>query len=277
MYLRLLACQISVPPVTGHGDKLRHIERLVKRIDGLVSTSPVDLVVLPELCTIDYSCEAFGRLSELAEPLDGISCEIFGELARRHATHVVFGMPRVERGVHYISQVVMGPDGELKGCYDKIHIAQFGVSMEKDYFTRGNRLFVFQIGSYRIAPIICYDIRVPELCRTLCVDQDVHLILHCCAYARDESFDSWHEFVVTRAMENQAYIVSINRAGGPFGSSVFCPPWKDGARGHVVLSRDETFHALEISMDVLIEMRERYPFLSDRLDDYSALCVQEPP
>lgn len=274
MPLSLLACQTLVPPITRHDEKLRYVHHLAQRIDDLVSVSPVDLVVLPELSTIDYSREAFSRLSELAEPLGGPTSEIFGDLAKRHGIHLVFGMPRAEGEAYYISQVVLGPDGTPKGHYDKVHIAQFGASMEKDYFTRGDHLLVFDIGAYRIAPIICYDIRVPELCRTLCTDQGAHLVLHCGAYARDESFYSWHDFVVTRAIENLTYFASLNRAGNFYGSSIFCTPWVDEVNRQTILPREETFHRFDVSLNVLGETRRHYPFLSDRLSDYRDLSVQ---
>ena len=69
---------------------------------------------------------------------------------------------------------VVGPDGEsCAGHYDKLHLAQYGASMEKEYFNRGNHLFhLFEVNGFRLSPIICYDIRIPELSRTLVVDHE---------------------------------------------------------------------------------------------------------
>ena len=275
MPLKLLACQILVPPMTRHGEKMAHVQRTAERIDKIVSESPVDMVVLPELSNIDYSREAFSRLPELAEPVEGPTSDVFASLARRHHVHVVFGMPRVENGAYYISQVVLGPNGEVKGYYDKIHVAQFGLSMEKEFFTRGRHLLVFDVDGYRIAPIICYDIRFPELIRTLCVDNGVELILHCGAYAQDESFYSWHHFSVTRAMENMVHLLSVNRAGSNYGSSIFCPPWVDANHPEIVLPQEETFRVFSIDKDVLKHTRTTYPFLRDRLQSYGVLERRE--
>lgn len=274
MPLKLLACQILVPETAGNDEKLAHVERASRTIDAIVSRTSVDVVVLPELCSISYSRETFARLDELAEALDGETSRLFGRLAKRHGVHVVFGMPRVEDGRFFISQVVLGPDGTRKGHYDKLHIAQYGASMEKEFFARGDHLFVFDIGPYRIAPIICYDIRIPELARTLCVDQGVNLLLHCGAYARDESFASWHNFAVTRAMENQVYLVSLSRAGAFYGASIFCPPWVDEDHPAVVLPKEETLRVFDIDIGVLTETRASYPFLSDRLSEYRKLDVR---
>jgi nitrilase len=271
MHLRLLACQILVPPLTQHAEKMAHIAQTIAKIDRIVSESPVDVIVLPELSTVDYSRDSFSRLPELAESVEGPTSEAFGKLARRHQAHVVFGMPRIEKGTYYISQVVLGDDGAIKGYYDKIHVAQFGASMEKEFFERGRHLLVFDVKGHRIAPIICYDIRIPELTRTLCVTNGAELILHCGAYARDESFYSWHHFAVTRAMENMVYLLGLNRAGSFYGSSIFCTPWVDASHSEIVLPQEETFRIFDVDKDVLKNARSTYPFLKDRLEDYGKL------
>ena len=274
MTLTLLACQIDVPAMTERHEKAAHMNRVVRIIDAFLTTARADIVVLPELCSIDYSRAAFSHLDALAEPLDGETSQAFAALAARHGVHVVFGLPRAGAGQFFITQVVIGPDGNRIGHYDKIHIAQFGASMEKKFFARGDHLLAFDIGNYRIAPIICYDIRVPELTRTLAVDHGVNVILHCGVYARDESFPSWHDFAVTRAMENQVYLLSLSRAGAFYGESIFCPPWIDHDHRATVLGQEETLRAFDIEFDTLSDARARYPFLADRLADYRSLTVQ---
>jgi len=62
------------------------------------------------------------------------------------------------------------------------------------------------------------------------VNQGVDFILHCGAYFRDDSFYSWHSFVMTRAIENQIFFLSLNRAGVDYGDSVMSYPWSDANR-----------------------------------------------
>ena len=159
--MRLLACQIEVPEVTTKAARTAHVAGLAVRVSRHLVRAPADLVVLPELATISYSRESFGRLDELAEPLNGESFQAFSALAKAHGTTVCFGMPRVEAGRYFISQVVAGPDGAYAGHYDKLHLAQYGASMEKEYFSRGDRLLVFEVAGLKAAPIICYDHRFP--------------------------------------------------------------------------------------------------------------------
>ena len=267
--LRLLACQIAIPATRDAATRDAHVQRVVRLLDGQLAATPADLVVLPELSTLEYSRASFARLDELAEPADGASFAAFSALARRHGTAVCYGCARRgARGFH-ISQAVLGRDGEWLGCYDKIHLAQYGASMERDYFQPGERLFVFALGGVRIAPLICYDIRIPEMSRALVLEHGVELLLHCGAYCRDESFSSWPAFAVTRAMENQCFLLSLNRAGADFGASMFCPPWIDeGVDVHVFPEHDEACRRLSVEPGRCEWARREYSFLADRLAVY---------
>lgn len=269
MTLTLLACQPLIPATLTAQDRDAHVARLVTWLDRELSAAPADLVVLPELSTIDYSRDAFARLDVLAETPDGPSLAAFGALAERHGVAVSFGFARNTSDGFRISQAVIGADGGVLAIYDKIHLAQYGASMEKEYFQRGQHVAVFELNGIRIAPIICYDIRIPELCRSLALDQGVGLILHSGAYYRDESFNSWPAFAVTRAMENQVYFLSLNRAGADYGGSMFCPPWVDESVDVAVFPQhDAACRRLVVDPDRLDQVRRDYSFLNDRLAAY---------
>jgi len=141
--------------------------------------------------------------------------------------------------------------------------------MEKEFFQRGQSVCVFSVAGFRFSPIICYDIRFPELSRSLALNEEVDCILHCGAYYRDESFASWHSFAITRAMENQLYLLSLNRAGEQYGDSIFCLPWMDEQQAAVRFAiHDEDFRYLKIERSKIEAAREQYTFLEDRLTDY---------
>ncbi|MBX2836613.1 MAG: carbon-nitrogen hydrolase family protein [Gammaproteobacteria bacterium] len=270
--LTVMACQLSVPATPTEKARERHVSRCVALIDAELNKTGADLVVLPELSTIEYSRESFECLAELAENADGPTFRQFRELAKKHNTTVVYGIPRIEKNGYRISQVVVAPTGELIGYYDKLHRAQFGASMENEYFSAGDRAFLFSVNGVKIAPVICYDIRFPELTRQLSVHHGAMLILHCGAYARDASFASWHAFAKTRAMENQVYLLSLNRAGQEFGHSIFCGPWIDESIPAVEFDEyNECFQHLTIDLERLHQVRKEYPFLKDRRSCYSNL------
>ncbi len=270
--LNILACQIDIPAIINREQRDNHLHQTADKIRNRLAKTSADLVVLPELSSIEYSRETFDCLDQLAETEKGASYEAYREIARAFDATIVYGFPRIEQDKFYISQAAINPQGELIGLYDKLHIAHYGASMEKDYFHQGRNLLVFEHNGIRIAPIICYDIRFSELCRTLTVDHGVQLILHCGAYYRDESFASWHAFTTTRAMENQVYLLSLNRAGQSYGDSVFCPPWIDENNPVTNFSESqEQFQHLNLDTSVIQKVRDLYPFLKDRKPDYPSI------
>lgn len=269
--LTILACQISIPPMTTAAQRDAHLAASVAKVRAQLDAAAgkVDLVVLPELSSIDYARASFSRLDDLAEPLDGASFQAWRQVARDYGIHVSYGFAHAGNGGPFISIGAAGPDGVLAGHYDKLHLAQYGASMEKEYFNRGSHLFVFEINGFRLAPIICYDIRIPELARTLVVDHGVDAILHCGAYFRDPSFHTWHPFAIARALENQVFFLSLNRAGDDYGNSLFCPPWQDENTPPLVFSETaEDFRLITLDRETQAKARLDYTFLKDRLDDY---------
>ena len=272
-HLTLLACQIDIPAMTTAAERDRHLALSAQKVEEQLSIKPVDIVVLPELSSIDYSRAAFASLDILAEPLDGASFKCWSAVARRHRTFVSYSFARKAEGAYFISVAVVNPEGDLVGHFDKLHLAQYGASMEKEYFKRGGHLFAFDVKGFRFAPFICYDIRFPELARTLVLDHGVDVLLHCGAYFRDPSFHTWHAFAITRAIENQVFLLSLNRAGQDYGSSLFCYPWMDETFGPLHLKdNEEDFRYIAIERDKLDAARETYTFLRDKRDTYDRPC-----
>ncbi|HCV88008.1 MAG TPA: carbon-nitrogen hydrolase family protein [Alphaproteobacteria bacterium] len=264
--------------MTRGAERTAHMDRVARAIDfELASNGPVDLVVLPELGSLDYSRSCFDRLSDLAEPLEASpTIESLRKVAQTNGVAILAGMARQEPGKDagtdsFITQALIAADGKLAAHYDKLHIAQFGESTEKDYFVRGDRLLVFEIGGFTFGTIICYDIRIPELSRVLARRHGVDVILHPTAFCRDETFHTWQAFATTRAIENQVYFVSVNRAGDDFGDSMLIEPWMDETVPLRQLSTGEEFARWTLSRSVLDHARSSYPFLSDVRDDYETL------
>ena len=180
--MTILACQLAVPTVETVEQRDRHVGDSIERIGKFLERESSDLVLLPELSTIGYSRSSFSNLAETAEDLDGPSTNAFANLARRFNCHIAFGMPRVAEDGFRISQVIVDSDGAFKAVYDKIHLAHYGASMEKDYFVPGDSIVVVDIKGFRVAPVICYDLRFPELFRRISIDESADVILHPVAY-----------------------------------------------------------------------------------------------
>lgn len=268
--MELLACQPVIPPTRCRGDQLAWLGRLTREIEARCAEEPPDLVVLPELASMEYGGGAFACLGDLDDDLKGPVFERFAELARRLGCTIAYGTARRgERGRH-ISQVLVGPDGALAGVYDKLHCAQFGASAEAPHFTPGESLLVVDIAGWRVGVMICYDLRFPALAGRLAAE-GVELVLHPVAFTRDFSFASWHAFVTTRAMEHQQWWLSLNRAGEAWGHSLLCPPLMDEAHPTLDFGPEESWQRLTLSKAALAEARERLPLAADRRDDLAGL------
>ena len=269
--LRVLGCQTLVPDFSSLTQRDRHVSELCDQISKYLSErTPVDLVVLPELVTIPYSKETFESLPLFAETLSGASTEAFIELSQKINSSILFGMPYESDSRFFISQILVDPREGVVEIYSKMHLCHYGASCEKDFFEQGNKLITFDLCGWKVAPLICYDIRFPEMARSLVLEHGVDFLIHAAAYYRDESFATWPHFAVTRAIENQIFLLSLNRAGPDYGGSIFCPPWIDD--DHPVVCFDqlsEEFQVLELNSDAITQARERYTFLVDRHLKYS--------
>lgn len=272
--VRVLACQLAIPPIASANDRDAHVDATAIKLDKLLEAESADLVVLPELSTLSYSRTTFEQLGELAESLDGRSVEVFAELAARRRVYIAFGIARTDNDRTLISQVVVNPRGEFEGAYDKLHMAQFGASMEKEFFSAGDHLLVFVVNGIRVAPVICYDFRFPDLISTLCRKHGVDLVIHPVAFYRDRSFPSWHHIATARAVENQIYYLSLNRAGETFGESIWCPPWIDDELAPDRFGTEQAFRYFTVDTKIIDRVRDEYPFADDRLPDYGKLNVE---
>jgi len=264
--VELLVCQVDVPKTRSAVDRNRHLAALKNRVDVQLSQRHADLVVLPELVSIEYANEAFECLSDLSEPSDGESFQIWRDLSQKYQCTIAYSFALATKNNRVqIASAVVKPNGELAGVYAKQYLAQFGASSEKLYFEAGSDLLVFELDGFRFALIVCADIRFPELSRTLTVDHNADVILHQGAYARDSTFCSWHNFAITRALENQIYLVSVNRAGKEYGHSIVVPPWVDQYNAPKQLHQhDEHFVYISVDKSVIERVRKEYPFLADR-------------
>lgn len=271
--MKSLVYQCDAQGILSRASTAAHVERLCHVVrEAAEREAGVDLVVLPELSTIEYSDAAFALLPTLAEGLDGPSVGAFAALARDINATVVFGMPRVdEAGRYTISQVAIDAQGAVIGHFDKVHVAQFGASAEKAWFDRGDHSLVFEVEGFRVGVVICYDMRFPVFIHDLVRAHDLDVVLHPVAFAQDGSWPSWPAFATTRALENQVYWLSVNRSGPGWGHSIVCPPWVDDTVSAIEFGTDETLRTVQIERDAIDASRRTYPFREDALGDYATV------
>ena len=230
------------------------------------------LVVLPE----KFNLLGEGHhLRDGAEPLDGPAISWARETARELSIDLVAGSIAERReGREKLSNtsVHVGPDGELKAIYRKVHMFDVvvgGVEYRESANEEAGDETVLSATADQV-PLgltVCYDLRFPELFRILAV-QGARVIALPAAFTKVTGQAHWEILVRARAIENQAFVVAAGQvgvhAGGKesFGGSMIVDPWGE------VLARaadEETFVVADLDLARQDEVREQLPSLANRV------------
>ncbi len=212
------ACvQIAITP----NDIQANIDKSVAWLETAVKEHEAELVVFPETVTTGF-VTGFSA-EELWDRVDEAPGRITRDMqaaARSLGVHVVWPSYRrgPERGVVYNSSILIGPDGEIIGTYDKTHPFPLERCDCGGWVTVGNRADVFETALGTIGMIICYDGDFPELSRILAV-KGAEVIVRPSALLR--SFDIWHLTNAARAYDNHVYMVATNMVGPDAGGSYY--------------------------------------------------------
>lgn len=181
------------------------------------------VVVLPEIWTTGY---ALRQVADMAEDEAGPTLTGIREIAAREGVTVVAGSLALRRhGRIYNESVVVGPDGATIANYAKLHL--FSMTGEERFFAAGDRRCLFDIGGVRAGLAICYDLRFPELFRSL-THEGAQIIFMPSEWPVARA-KAWQTLNIARAMENQTYVCAVNcvgeHRGSPFaGQSLLIAP-----------------------------------------------------
>ena len=214
----IAACvQISVTP----NDVKANIDKGVVWLQRACAEYEADLVVFPETATTGYETGLEpGDLWDLVDVAPGRITRDIQKAAKSIGIHVVWPTYRrgEERGIVFNSSVLIGPDGEIIGIYDKTHPGPWERLEGGGWAKMGNRADVFETELGSIGMIICYDGDFPELSRLLAV-KGAEVIVRASALQR--SYDIWNITNSARAYDNHVYVVASNLVGpdaqGNFG------------------------------------------------------------
>jgi omega-amidase len=231
------------------------LESLLKKV-----SRKTDLVVLPEMFTTGFSMQA-GKLSET---LQAQTYEWMENLARE-GDYAICGSYIVNESDKYFNRFVFITP-ELKSFfYDKRHL--FSIGGEDTKYTRGNKRLIVNYKEFRINAIICYDLRFPVWNR----NRDDYDLLICVANWPESRREAWNNLLKVRAIENQSYVVGVNRVGEDAdthyaGESVILDP--RGKNIAVVRKHKEGIATGEISLTDLQDFRIKFPVWKDA-DDFT--------
>ena len=215
------------------------------------------LIVLPETFSTGFSMNL--KVTTRNEPNQTES--FLSDLAREKKCWVTAGLiePNKTGNKGVNRSVSFSPSGERIYSYAKTHPAS--IYEEEKFHEPGNTIGLFPMGSFKACPLICYDLRFPELFRIgMQMGANLFIVIACWPKAR---IDHWVSLLKARAIENQAYVVGVNRAGADSetefgGRSLFIDPMgkflADAGTGESVT------HA-ELDLNRLNAWREKFPVL----------------
>lgn len=256
MKIALLQMEIAA------GDKERNIRHAIEMLDRAAGNA--DVIVMPEMWTTGY--DLHDLKAKATHPGDELMQRLSSFSRFRGITLVAGSMP-VEFSNHnvYNTSVVFGPDGKPQAFYRKVHL--FSHLAEIKLFKAGNQRICTDICGVTCGLSICYDLRFPELFRSL--SQDGATLIFLPASWPWERIHPWNILTQARAIENEIFMCAVNGVGsykGVYlcGHSMFVLP-----TGENVIQGDdkENIYYAEYQEDEVMKQRDCLSVWPDRRGD----------
>lgn len=207
-----------------------------------------------------FSTGFLGDEDQPAETMEGATVNWMIDQARALDSGVAGSLVIESHGQRYNRFLCVDSNG-VCGQYDKRHL--FSYSREHDRYTAGADRVVFEFAGWRVNPQICYDLRFPVWCRARNNDFDLQLYV---ANWPSPRVKAWVSLLRARAIENQCYVVGVNRVGEdgnavsyPGRSLVFDPL----GECLVDAGSEEGITSADIEMDRVEEIRNTFPFVRE--------------
>jgi len=233
----------------------------IRRFAAKAAEEGADVFILPEMCSTGFSMDT----SVTAEPIVGPTPTLFRDIARETGMAVVGGFALAgAKGRPQNVSLAVDREGHDLALYAKIH--QIAILDEHNHYDPGSKPVVFSLDGTAAACFVCYDLRFPEIFRTV-VDKCAMIMVIASWPASRQSH--WDVLLKARAIESQCYVVGVNRTGPggglqfTGGSAVIDPLGNILAHG----GKHEGLVIADIDPVKVAETRSTMPFLKDRIPD----------
>ncbi|MCU9612008.1 carbon-nitrogen family hydrolase [Caldibacillus lycopersici] len=222
-----------------------------------------DIVVFPEMWNTGY---ALDKLESLADLEGEATKKLIASLAQIYTINIVAGSVSTKRqDQFYNTMYVANRLGHIVAKYDKAHL--FKLMEEHLFLQPGKKTNIFQLDNTICGGVICYDLRFPEWIRKHVLSGAN--IIFVPAQWPDKRIDHWQILLQARAIENQCYIVAVNRVGedpnNKFnGHSMVVAPWGE------ILLRNQTDSGIfytTLDLSEVDRVRNTIPVFSDRREE----------
>ncbi len=223
------------------------------------------IFVLPEMWTTGYK---LGEIDKLGEPDNGPSIQLLKAVAKQNKVEIIAGsIAEKDGGKVYNTSYAIGRDGSVLAKYRKIHLS--GLANEEKYINAGNCKSIFDLSFGKAGLIICYDVRFTELPRALALSGCQALFVP--AEWPAVRGKHWLALNIARAIENQMFVIAVNRVGRDesdvfFGHSLVINPW-----GEVLAEGSEDQEeviTVDVDFAAIADIRKRIPIFADRRPQY---------
>lgn len=223
-----------------------------------------DVVVFPEMWNTGY---ALTELARLADQDGWRTKQTLSRAAKENQIAVVGGSVATVRagGQYYNTTYIYDQNGNLTGSYDKVHL--FGLMHEDEFIQAGSQGSFFELKGVKSASFICYDLRFPEWFRT--VAKQGADVIYVVAEWPTPRIEQWEALVKARAIENQAFVVAVNRVGHDDENSYNGHSLVVDPLGNVIADAGEKagLTLAELDLDELKTVRGPIPVFKDRRPD----------
>ena len=219
------------------------------------SLNQTDLVVLPETFSTGFTM----RAGHFAEEEKGRVVSWMKELAKKNELCVT-GSLILKEGSRIFNRLYWISPAGIEGHYDKRHLFRMG--REDEHFTPGESRVIMKLGYFRFLPQICYDLRFPVFARNR---NDYDILFYVANWPAPRHL-VWETLTRARAIENQAYVIGVNRSGRDgegvdhLGGSCVVDPL---GRIEHLLGPDAGVLSFTIELNKIREFREKFPVWKD--------------
>lgn len=256
--MKIAAAQISCAP----GELDANLGK-VRDFSSFAKDAGAELVVFPEMVDTGYSMP---MIQKYAEPWADGAVPKLQKIAKAASIAIAIGVSERDGASIYNAQVMIDATGQVVAKYRKTHLVTAAPLDERRWLSPGNDFTSFDMAGFRFGLSICYDLRFPEMCRTLAVEHSANVLINSSAWPFPR-LEHLRILAMARAIENQSYLVLANRVGTDdgvtfCGSSAVIDPYG------VILAaasadREELIQA-EISELVIESVRQRMAVFDHR-------------
>jgi predicted amidohydrolase len=235
-------------------DKKVNLQMFEEKIQSI--SKPTEIVVLPEMFSTGFSM----RPEKLAETMDGETVTWMKRMAAEKKI-ILTGSLVIEEDGHYFNRLIwMLPNGQL-GYYDKRHL--FAYADEHRHYSAGSKRLIASAKGWKINLLVCYDLRFPVWSRQ---DQAGYDILIYVANWPERRIHAWETLLQARAIENQCYVVGVNRVGDD-GNNIHYSgeSMVVDAAGETIYQKKDEEDIFTVVLDEshLESIRRKFPFWKD--------------